>query len=138
VTPKLFTLAEANGLLPTLEPLMRRLQAKRKQLREHQQTLEEFKARAIRDGGVLPGRELAQARGESVRLLAEIQEGIQQIESRGCVVKDLDHGLVDFLARRGRQQVFLRWRLGEHEIRYWHGLQEGFAGRKPLQEDLLD
>jgi hypothetical protein len=138
VAPKLFTLAEANSLLPTLEPLMRRLQAKRQELREHQQTLEEFRARAIRDGGVLPGSEIAQAKGESARLLAEIQEGIQQIESRGCVVKDLDHGLVDFLARRGRQQVFLCWRLGENEIRYWHGLQEGFAGRKPLKEDLLD
>jgi len=98
VTPKLFTLAEANGLLPTLEPLMRRLQAKREELREHQQRLEEFRARAIRDGGVLPGSELAQAKGESVRLLAEIQEGIQ----------------------------------------FWHGLQEGFAGRKPLSEDPLD
>jgi hypothetical protein len=138
VTPKLFTLAEANSLLPTLEPLMRRLPAKRQELREHQQTLEEFRARAIRDVGVLPGSEIAQAKGESARLLAEIQEGIQQIESRGCVVKDLDHGLVDFLARRGRQQVFLCWRLGEHEIRYWHGLQEGFAGRKPLKEDPLD
>ena len=138
MAPKLFTLAEANSLLPTLEPLMRRLQAKRQELREHQQTLEEFRARAIRDGGVLPGSEIAQAKGESARLLAENQEGIQQIESRGCVVKDLDHGLVDFLARRGREQVFLCWRLGESEVLFWHGLQEGFAGWKPLKEDPLD
>jgi hypothetical protein len=45
---------------------------------------------------------------------------------------------VDFPARRKGEQVFLCWRLGEEEIRYWHGLQEGFAGRKPLQEDPLD
>jgi hypothetical protein len=45
---------------------------------------------------------------------------------------------VDFLARRGREQVFLCWRLGEMEIRYCHDLQEGFAGRKPLKEDPLD
>ncbi len=138
MTPKEFTADEANRLLPTLETEMRRLQAKRQQLRERQQTLEEFRARANRDGGVVPGTEVAEAKTESARLLAEIQEGVQQIESRGCVVKDLDRGLVDFLARRGREQVFLCWHLGEAEIRYWHGLQEGFAGRKPLQEDPLD
>ena len=57
--PKLFTLAEANDLLPSLEPLMRRLQAKPQELREHQQRLEEFRARAIRDGDVLPGSDVA-------------------------------------------------------------------------------
>lgn len=138
MTPKLFTADEANRLLPTLEPLMRRLQAKRQQFRERQLALEEFRTRASRDGGVVPGTEVADAKTEGARLLAEIQEGVQQIESWGCVVKDLDRGLVDFLTRRGREQVFLCWRLGEAEIRYWHGLQEGFAGRKPLQEDPLE
>ena len=138
MTPKLFTADEANRLLPTLEPLMRCLQAKRQQFRERQLALEEFRTRASRDGGVVPGTEVADAKTEGARLLAEIQEGVQQIESWGCVVKDLDRGLVDFLTRRGRGQVFLCWRLGEAEIRYWHGLQEGFAGRKPLQEDPLE
>ncbi len=138
MTPKIFTAEEANRLIPTLEPLMRRLQAKRQQLRERQQALEEFRIRASRDGGVVPGSQVAEAKTEAARLLAEIQEGVQQIESWGCVVKDLDRGLVDFLARLGREQVFLCWHLGEEQIRYWHGLQEGFAGRKPLQEDPLD
>jgi hypothetical protein len=138
MTPRLFTPDEANRLIPTLEPLMRRLQAKRQQLRERQQALEEFRARASRDGGVVPGSEVAEAKTEAARLLSEIQEGAQQIESWGCLLKDLDRGLVDFLARRGREQVFLCWHLGEAEIRYWHGLQEGFAGRKPLQEDPHD
>ncbi len=138
MTPKLFTADEANRLLPTLEPLMRRLQAKRQQFRERRLALEEFRTRASRDGGVVPGTEVADAKTEGARLLAEIQEGVQQIESWGCVVKDLDRGLVDFLTRRGQEQVFLCWRLGEAEIRYWHGLQEGFAGRKPLQEDPLE
>ncbi len=135
---KIFTADEANRLIPTLEPLMRRLQAKRQVLRERQQALEEFRARASRDGGVVPGSQVATAKTEAARLLAEIQEGLQQIESWGCVVKDLDRGLVDFLARRGREQVFLCWHLGETEIGYWHGLEEGFAGRKPLQEDPRD
>lgn len=138
MSPKLFTLDEANGLLPALEPLLRRLLARRRELRRHQEALQAFQARASRDGGILPGSDVSRAGGEGARLLAEIQEGVRQIESRGCVVKDLDQGLVDFPARRGREQVFLCWRLGEPEIRYWHGLQEGFAGRKPLQEDPLE
>ncbi len=138
MSPKLFTLDEANGLLPALEPVLRRLLAQRRELRQHQEALQEFQARASRDGGILPGSDVSRTKGESARLLAEIREGVRQIESRGCVVKDLDQGLVDFPARRGREQVFLCWRLGEPEIRYWHGLQEGFAGRKPLGEDPLD
>lgn len=138
MSPRVFTPEEANQLLPKLEPLMRRLRAQHQRLRESQQILEEFRALASRDGGVLPRRGIAEAKTESERLAAEIQEGLQQIESWGGVVKDLDSGLVDFLARQGREQVYLCWRLGEAKIRYWHGLQEGFAGRKPLQEDPLD
>lgn len=137
MTPKLFTADEANRLLPRLEPAMRRLQGAHQQLREHQQVVEQFRGRASRDGGVVPGREVAEAKTEGARLLAEIQEGVQQVESWGCLVKYLDRGLVDFLAHRGPEQVFLCWHLGEAEIRYWHGLQEGFAGRKPLKEDSL-
>ena len=138
LSPKLFTLPEANQLLPSLEPLVRRLMAKRQELRQRHQVLQEFRARASGNGGVLPGSTFAQAKTESARLAAEIQEDVQRIESWGCVVKDLDHGLVDFPAQRQGEQVFLCWRLGEPGIRYWHGLQEGFAGRKPLGEDPAD
>jgi hypothetical protein len=63
---------------------------------------------------------------------------VREIEALGCVIKDLDLGLLDFLASRGREQVYLCWRLGEPDIRHWHGLQEGFAGRKPLGDDPVD
>lgn len=136
--PRFFSLEEANSLLPTLEPLVRRLVDQRQELRAHQQVLAEFRSRASRDGGVLPGSGFAHAKSESARLIAELHEGVREIESRGGVVKDLDQGLVDFPARRGGEQVYLCWRLGEQEIRYWHGLQEGFAGRKPLKESPLE
>jgi hypothetical protein len=136
--PKLFTLKEANSLLPCLEPLMRRLIAWRQELREHQERLAEFRALASRSGGALPGTRHARAKEESARLLAEITDGVREIEALGCVIKDLDLGLVDFLASRRREQVYLCWRLGEPEIRHWHGLQEGFAGRKPLGDDPVD
>jgi hypothetical protein len=138
MSPNFFTPDEVNRLLSTLEPLMRRLQAKRQELRRRDRALEEFRTRASRDGGVMPGSEESQAKGEAARLLTEIREEVQEIESWGCVVKDLEKGLVDFPARRGAEQVYLCWCVGEQEVRYWHGLQEGFAGRKPLTEDPLD
>jgi len=136
--PKLFTLDEANRLVPSLEPLLRRLVEQRQALREHTQVIDEFRAVAGKSGGGLPGGRFGKARAAAERLGTEIAEGIRQIESWGCVVKDLDQGLVDFPARRGDETVLLCWRLGEASIRYWHGLKEGFAGRKPLGEDPSD
>ena len=62
----------------------------------------------------------------------ELRRGIEQIHEFGCVVKDLDAGLIDFPALRQGQEVFLCWRLGESNIAFWHTIQEGFGGRKPL------
>jgi hypothetical protein len=136
--PKFFTLDEANQLLPSLDPLVRRLVELRQMLREHQQVLDEFRAAVGRSGGGMPGGRFAEARIEAERLTGEIDEGIQQIEEWGCVVKDPDQGLIDFLSRRAGETVFLCWRLGETSIRYWHGLKEGFAGRKPLDLDATE
>jgi len=133
--PKLFTLDEANRLVADLEPLLRRLVVKRQALREHEEVIEEFRSVAGKSGGGMPGGRFGKARAQAGRLGGEIAEDIRKVESWGCVVKDLDQGLVDFLHRRGDTTVFLCWRLGEPSIRYWHGLKEGFAGRKALEED---
>ncbi len=133
--PKLFTLDEANRLLPALEPLLRRLVEQRRVLREHEQVIEEFRAAAGQSGGGIPGGRFGQARAAAEQLGTEIADGVRRIEAWGCVIKDLDQGLVDFLSRRGADTVFLCWRLGETSIRYWHGLKEGFAGRKPLEHE---
>jgi hypothetical protein len=60
---------------------------------------------------------------------------MQHIEESGCVVKDLDIGLVDFPAMLGDEQVFLCWKLGEPRIEFWHRMDEGFAGRKPISDE---
>ena len=133
--PRLFTRAEAEALLPRLEPEVRRLVELRAALREVQTVLQEFRDVAGRDGGGMPTGRFGQARAEAERLMAGIAAGVARVESWGCVLKDLDQGLVDFLWRRGTATVFLCWRLGEPSIQYWHGLQEGFAGRRPLDED---
>ncbi len=133
--PKFFTLDEANRLLPSLAPLVRRLMERREALREHKEVLEEFRAVVGSGGGGMPGGRFAASRIQAERLTSEIAEGIRQIEEWGCAVKDLDQGLIDFLSRRAGETVFLCWRLGEPSIQYWHGLKEGFAGRKPVEQD---
>jgi hypothetical protein len=64
--------------------------------------------------------------------VAGIARCVSRIHEAGGLVKDLDAGLVDFPARREGVEVLLCWRLGEDEVGYWHGLEEGFSGRKPL------
>jgi hypothetical protein len=132
--PRLFNLDEANRLVPHLETSVRRLVEQRQALRKHERVIDEFRAMAGKGGGGIPGGRFGEARAAVERLGAEIADGVRQIEAFGCVVKDLDQGLVDFLHRRGDATVFLCWRLGEPSIRYWHDLREGFAGRKPLED----
>ena len=74
-------------------------------------------------------------RDASTAALREIFEKIEQI---GVLVKDLDIGLIDFLTRYQGRQVCLCWKLGEDRIRFWHGMDEGFAGRKPIDDEFLE
>ncbi|MCS7235210.1 MAG: DUF2203 domain-containing protein [Armatimonadota bacterium] len=72
---------------------------------------------------------------QAEEILARMSEAVRRIEQAGGELKDLDLGLVDFLTLRAGQPAYYCWRLGEPEIRYWHGLDEGFAGRKPIDPD---
>jgi hypothetical protein len=72
------------------------------------------------------------ARARQAELAERIRTGLDRIATLGGVPKDLTLGLVDFPARRGGEVINLCWRYGERQIRYWHGLREGYAGRKPL------
>ena len=67
-----------------------------------------------------------------------LQEVFDKIEQMGILVKDLDIGLIDFLTRYQGREVCLCWRLGEERIRFWHGTEEGFAGRKPIDDEFLE
>jgi len=60
---------------------------------------------------------------------------VDRLEQLGVLVKDLDSGLVDFPALRHGEEVLLCWQVGEDDVAYWHGVEEGFAGRKPLPFD---
>jgi hypothetical protein len=70
---------------------------------------------------------------EEIGLVMErLEREIQKLEELGCVLKDMDSGLIDFPAVRLGTRVWLCWKSGEERVAFWHGLHEGFGGRKPV------
>ena len=121
-----FTLAEANALLPRVDPMIRALRAARDQLTDTE--LHEVLAEAApANGGGDPGRQVGEAFLAVRSLLAELQ-------ALGLVIRDLDRGLVDFPAIIDGREVYLCWKLGEPDVGHWHELDAGYAGRRPILE----
>ncbi|HTU83618.1 MAG TPA: DUF2203 domain-containing protein [Candidatus Acidoferrales bacterium] len=130
---KLFSTERANALIPKLAPLVDELLAKRRDL-------------AIKllesDPALHPARQPHTPRLAGVRspfppprfseLKLEIHRLIHRIESLGCVVKDIDLGLIDFPSVRDGEPVYLCWKVGEPSVSHWHGTAEGFAARRSV------
>jgi hypothetical protein len=127
-----FTVEEANELLPAVRPLVERMVAHRQALNAAMERQEELTAKIGSNGGGIPPQEIASRQAEIENEATGIAHCINGLQELGVLVKDLDMGLVDFPALRAGEEVLLCWRLGEDEIGYWHGLEEGFAGRKEL------
>ena len=133
-----FTLAEAEHMLPEVEQALRDALFHKAEYQSADQALNASLQRIRMAGGsrVNPGPILAErARREtSGAALKEIFERIQEL---GVLVKDLDIGLIDFLTFYHGREVCLCWKLGEDGIRFWHGLEEGFRGRKSIDQEFL-
>jgi hypothetical protein len=84
------------------------------------------------NGGGLQPSELARLESDVEQAALAVRRCIEEIQRHGAQVKDLERGLVDFPALRAGVEVCLCWHVGEDEIRYWHGLDDGYAGRRPL------
>jgi len=127
---KLFSPEKANALIPVVIPLIEELWTKRRDLAI--QLLENDPALRAAGGR----RQLPSARRADVRRLTELKAEIasimNRIEAHGCIVKDMDLGLLDFPALREGRPVFLCWKPGEPEIMYWHGTDEAFVDRRTL------
>jgi hypothetical protein len=119
-----FTAEEANALLPQVEPMLVALRDARDRLTDSE-LHEALSDASPANGGGEPGRQVGEAFLKVRSLLAELQ-GI------GLVLRDLDRGLVDFPAILDGQEAYLCWELGEDEIGYWHDLESGYGGRRPL------
>lgn len=123
--PKLFTVEEANALLPDLQEILQDIFRHRDALREKAPHMEPILGAASTNGG---GREGSEYGVEAYQLY----RSIDRIREMGVVLKDLDMGLLDFPHERDGQVVFLCWHPPEERIEYWHELDTGYQGRQPL------
>jgi hypothetical protein len=135
VAARIFTPTEANELLEELRPVAEQLVARRQALTEAAESRAELAGQIAGNGGGLQPQELVDVHDALEREAAEVARLVEEIQSHGVLVKDLDRGLLDFPAMRREDEVLLCWCVGEDEIAYWHGTDEGFAGRKPLPFD---
>jgi hypothetical protein len=130
-----FNRNEAEELLPLIASELEQVRRRKQTVDRLNQELAQAAARIMMLGGSVPAhQELAKKRANGLRLTAQLKQAIDKIQETGCVVKDVDEGLVDFPSLRDGQEVYLCWKLGEERIAYWHGMEEGFAGRKPLDD----
>ncbi len=133
---KIFTLQEAERLVPTVKQWLQRAIESKSEVETVEGELQGISERINLLGGseINPAAVLKLKRGkdEALRTLRNV---VGQIEASGCLVKDLDSGLVDFPALLGDEEVYLCWKLGEDSISYWHRVEEGYAGRKPIGDD---
>ena len=130
---KLFSLTEAERLRVQLEPVLIEAMEAHRRFLGHEEQLSDLAERIQRSGGLQVAYErAAKTRIERNRLQESIEAALERIQSTGCVVKDLELGLLDFPARIDNQSVYLCWKLGEDRIRFYHRQDEGFSGRKPI------
>jgi hypothetical protein len=131
---RFFTEEEANAALVRVRPLVERLIGARTRLVQSGRRLEDVQAQVAGNGGGLDPEVVGELQERTAEAAADIAAIIGELEGLGVQVKDLDQGLIDFPARHPARDetVLLCWRLGEEDVGYWHGLEEGFAGRKPL------
>jgi hypothetical protein len=128
-----FTLDEAQMLLPILESLLRQGINGKKLIEDVDAELQEMAHRVFLNGGMLLNVvHLARRKAERERAIRRIKDALAEIDATGVQVKDLDIGLLDFPCRVEGEVLLLCWKLGEPAIAHWHGTDEGFASRKPI------
>jgi hypothetical protein len=132
---RVFTPEEANEALAEVRPLAERMVQARRSLAAAARRQRELVIRIAGNGGDLSPGEVRDAAAAVEREVATIAECVAVLEAAGVQVKDMDEGLVDFPARHAGRDILLCWKVGEPAVSYWHGLDEGFAGRKPLPFD---
>lgn len=133
-----FTLGEAHSLLPVLESLLRTAIAGKKLIEEVEAEMQALAHRIFLNGGTHVDV-VATARRKAERAKAEqrAKDALAEIDSIGVQVKDIDIGLLDFPCVVEGRVVLLCWKMGETSIAHWHSQEEGFAGRKPIDERII-
>jgi hypothetical protein len=136
---KRFNLSEAQSLIGKISPLLQSAIEVKSQYAAADRAFQEFSQRIMVTGGLLVNREQAlELRQRRDSLAQKLREMINEVQEFGCVIKDLDIGLLDFPTLFRGREVYLCWKLGEPSISYWHGVDEGFAGRKEIDQDFRE
>jgi hypothetical protein len=132
---KYFDRQEAEELLPTLTPWLEEARDEKLKVEAFKSEMAQVASRIMVLGGTFPPlADLLKKKSEHDKAAEHLVEIINRIQVTGVLVKDLDIGLVDFPSLLDGQEIYLCWKLGEEHITFWHGIDEGFAGRKPLDE----
>jgi hypothetical protein len=136
---KRFTLWEAERLLPQIRERMREAVSLKSQYDEAERAMRSLAERITIMGGiVVDGRSAVEHKSRRESVGEHLRSVLESVQESGCLVKDLDTGLVDFPTLLRGEEVYLCWKLGEPSIRFWHGTEEGFAGRKAIDQEFLD
>lgn len=128
-----FTLDEAQDLVPVLEGLLRTSIEGKKVIESVDAELQATVQRIFLNGGMsINVVHFARRKAEREKAIQRVKDAMGEIDAMGVQVKDLDIGLLDFPCEVDGEIVLLCWKLGEKSITHWHGVSEGFAGRKPI------
>jgi hypothetical protein len=139
VANRTFTLQEAQVLLPVLESLLRTAMGSKRLVAEIDGELQDVGNRIFVNGGTLVNIvRLAARKSEREKALQRVKDSLAEIDAAGVQVKDLDIGLLDFPCVVEDRVILLCWKLGEKAIGHWHGTEEGFANRKPIDDRIAN
>lgn len=133
-----FTLDEAHLLLPVLESLLKQAIQAKKLVEQIDKEFQDLNHKIFLAGGLLINiAKVATRKAERERAVQKIKDTLSEIDATGVQVKDLDIGLLDFPCIVDDGMILLCWKLGEEKIAHWHSVEEGFKGRKPIDENIL-
>ena len=131
-----FTVRAVEALIPQLESLMGKVMDVHAEATRLRTALEAAQREVVLAGGMRLRHEWWRSRRAGIeKANRQLRAGLAELLATGGVPKDLELGLVDFLGLVGGREVNLCWRYGEKRIRFWHGLDEGFGGRKAIPEN---
>ena len=137
--PRYFTLPQAESLIPEVERFLRDALFHKSEAQKAHQELEDTSERIRMSGGMRVNQgEFQAVRARRDAGVAAVKDALEKIEETGAILKDLDIGLIDFLSRFQDRDVCLCWKLGESGIGFWHSVDEGFQGRKPIDQVFRD
>ena len=132
-----FTLQEAQTLLPVLESLLKSAMQGKSIIEAVDQEFQQVQSRVFLHGGsFLNIGYLKKRKAEREKAVQRVKDAVAEIDATGVQVKDLDIGLLDFPCVVEERVILLCWKLGEKGITHWHGTEEGFAGRKPIDDPI--